>query len=168
MSVLTFPALQPPILLRNSVLMKPMTIMILTDQWISTRSVTLLIVVLAPYRAYPNNRNPVEANWTLAYHIICQIKDNIMYDIKGMNYDIIVMISYHSQYHGLCWPALSVMYIYPNKVLLNHHSYGHLGMLLAWLGRRWTAYRKVQGSSLCTPHIIYGVLHFFLSKSYFL
>ena len=46
MSILTFPAFQPPILLRNSVLMHPMTIMILTDQWISTRSVTLLIKAL--------------------------------------------------------------------------------------------------------------------------
>jgi hypothetical protein len=35
---LTFPALQPPILLQNSLLMQSMTIMILTDQWISTRS----------------------------------------------------------------------------------------------------------------------------------
>jgi hypothetical protein len=61
----------------------------------------------------------------------------------------------------------SIMYIYPNTVISNHHSYEHLGMLLAWsrLGEHWPAYRKVQGLSLCTLHIIYGVLHFFLSKS---
>ncbi len=47
-------------------------------------------------------------------------------------------------------------------------SYEHLGMLLAWFGLRWPAYQKVQGSSLCTPHIMYGVVHFFLSKSHFL
>ncbi len=41
MSTLTFHALQPPTLPRQSVLMQPMTIMILTDQWISTRSVNL-------------------------------------------------------------------------------------------------------------------------------
>jgi hypothetical protein len=69
---------------------------------------------------------------------------------------------------SLCWPASSIMYIYPNKVIFNHHSYEHLRMPLAWLGKRWHAYQKVQGSSLCTPHIMYGVLHFFLSKSYFL
>ncbi len=35
------------------------------------------------------------ADWTLAYDIISQIIDNIMYDIQVMymNYDIIVMIS---------------------------------------------------------------------------
>ena len=54
---------------------------------------------------------------------------------------------------SLCWPASSIMYIYPNKVILNHHSYEHLGMPLAWLGKRWPDYRKVQGSSLCTLHI---------------
>jgi hypothetical protein len=47
-------------------------------------------------------------------------------------------------------------------------SQQHLGMLLDELGRRWTAYQKVQGSSLCTPLKMYGVLPFFLSKSYFL
>jgi hypothetical protein len=39
-------ALQKPILPRHSVLMQPTTIMNLTDQWISTGSVTLLIKAL--------------------------------------------------------------------------------------------------------------------------
>jgi hypothetical protein len=49
MSTLTFHALQQPILPRHSVLMQQMTVMILTDmadQWISIRSVTLLIKAL--------------------------------------------------------------------------------------------------------------------------
>jgi hypothetical protein len=80
-------------------------------------------------------------------------------------YDIIIfMISYivnimpviSGALHYLDpWPAFAgqpyLSYIYPNKVQLNHHSYKHLGMLLAWLGRRCTVYQKVQGSSLCTP-----------------
>ncbi len=47
MSSLTCHALQPPIVPRHSVLMQEMTIMILTDQWILTRSVTLLIKALS-------------------------------------------------------------------------------------------------------------------------
>ncbi len=39
-STLTFPALQPPILPRHSLLIQPTTIVNPTDQWISTRSVT--------------------------------------------------------------------------------------------------------------------------------
>ena len=68
---------------------------------------------------------------------------------------------------SLCWPASLVMYIYHNKVISNHHSYEHLGMLLAWLVRRCPAYQKVQGSSLCSPHSKYGVLHFFLANHIF-
>jgi hypothetical protein len=40
-------------------------------------------------------------------------------------------------------------------------------MLLAWMGKRWTSYQKVQGSSLCNPLTMYVILLFFLSKSYF-
>ncbi len=46
MSSLTCHALQPPIVPQHSVLMQAMTIMILTDQWILARSVTLLIKAL--------------------------------------------------------------------------------------------------------------------------
>ncbi len=52
------------------------------------------------------------------------------------------------------------MYIYPNKIISNHHSYEHLGILLAWLGRRWPAYQKVNGPSLCTPHYIWRFTFF--------
>jgi hypothetical protein len=95
------------------------------------------------------------------------------------NYEIIWYRSqyhslwYHSQYHtcdilsldlpgplaSLCWPAFSVLYIY----IPIRSNWLHLGMLLAWLGRRWSAYQKV----LCVPHMMYGVLLFFLSRLYF-
>ena len=44
---LTCYALQPPILPQHSVQMKPTTIMNQTDQWIWTRSVTMLIKALS-------------------------------------------------------------------------------------------------------------------------
>ncbi len=46
MSTITFHALQHPILPRHSVRMQLTTIMNLANQWISTRSVTLLIKAL--------------------------------------------------------------------------------------------------------------------------
>jgi hypothetical protein len=46
MTTLTFYALQPLILPRHSMLMQQMTTMILTDQWILTWSVTLLLKAL--------------------------------------------------------------------------------------------------------------------------